>query len=220
MSVTVALALGCLLQSPWNSLPVIDCNEGPKLYGAELQLRDGRHLAGYLALSAPLAKGENNARLGLFRPSCGLTLFRDPEVKSAEGDPDSDCIEDEYALQHFDHAWMPREQVLDLAASKIKSMRFKPLAWDGISAERFLVLAATERELIAQNGPRVPITEYQGSGRMELAGGKAVKEDSLWDLTKPIADAVMKGGKAALIAQKKRLLREHIVLLFYPDVEP
>ena len=220
MSLTVALALGCLLQSPWNSLPVIDCNEGPKLYGAELQLRDGRKLAGYVALSAPLDATQAPPSLALFKPSCGLTLFRDPDVQTAEGDPDSDCIFDEYSIQHFQRAWLPREQVVDLASSKIKALRLKPLKWDGISAERFLILSPAERSLLAQNGPRVPIDDYQGSGRMELAGGKAVQEDKLWDLTKPIAAAVMKGGKAALIAEKKRLLGEGIVLIFYPDVEP
>jgi hypothetical protein len=215
----VVLALGCLLQGPWNSLPVIDCNEGPILYGADLRLKNGQHLVGYVALAKPLDP-KTSPKLELFKPDCGLTVFRDPDVASTEGDPDDDCLFDEYATQNFQRAWLPREAVLNLSAAKIKALALKPLAWDGISTERFLILSRAERELLAQGGPRVDLTDYQGSGRLTLAGGAGVKEDALWDMAKAVAGAVQRGGKPALIAQKQELLKEHIVLLFYPDVEP
>jgi hypothetical protein len=91
MSAFVALALGCLVQGPWNTLPVIDCNEGPRLYGAEVRLKDGRKLEGYIALSKPLPTKVQRTQLALFKPDCGLTLFRDPEVLTDEGDVDDDA---------------------------------------------------------------------------------------------------------------------------------
>ncbi len=220
MQLPIALALGCLLQGPWNSLPVIDCNEGPRLYGAELRLTDGRRVQGYIALSKPLPPKTRAAKLALFKPDCGLTFFRDPVVTMGEGEPPDDCLEDEYVTQRFERAWLPQEKVLNLPAKKIKRLTLKPQAWDGISSERFLVLNQAERTLLAQGGPRVPLTDYQGSGRMELVGGKAVDEDRLWDLAGPVAQAVKKGGRSALVQQKQQLLKKQIVLLFYPDVEP
>lgn len=220
MSAFVALALGCLVQGPWNTLPVIDCNEGPRLYGAEVRLKDGRKLEGYIALSKPLPAKVQRTQLALFKPDCGLTLFRDPEVLTDEGDVEDDCLFDEYATQHFTRTWLPRESMLDLSAPKIKAMRLRPLTWDGISSERFFILSAAERQVLDQGGPRVPLTDYQGSGRMELAGGPKVSEEKLWELAKTVATAVQKGGKAALLEQKKTLLKQQIVLLFYPDVEP
>ena len=220
MSAMVVLALGCLVQGPWNSLPVIDCNEGPRLYGAELHLKDGRKLEGYIALSKPLPTRLPRTQLALFKPDCGLTLFRDPDVRTDDAEPEDDCLFDEYATQHFSRTWLPRESMLDLSPGKIKAMRLKPLAWDGISSERFFVLSQAERQVLDQGGPRVPLTDYQGSGRMELAGGPKVTEDKLWELSKTVAAAVQSGGKEALIAQKKQLLKQQIVLLFYPDVEP
>jgi hypothetical protein len=214
----VVLALGCLLNGPWNSLPVIDCNEGPVLYGAELHLKDGRALEGYVALAKALdPKARPEVRL--FKAGCGLTLFRDPDVVTRDGEPD-DCLFDEYATQSFERAWLPREEVLSIAALKIKSVALKPLAWDGISTERFLILSREERALLSGGGPRVELTDYQGSGRLELAGATSVSEDALWDLGPSVIKAVESGGKAALASQKQKLLKKKIVLLFYPDVEP
>ncbi len=173
-----------------------------------------------MALAKPLPAAAQGAELALYKPDCGLTLFRDPDVRSDDAEVDDDCLFDEYATQHFSRTWLPREQVLDLGASKIKAMRLKPLNWDGISSERFLVLSAAERALLAPGGPRIPLTDYQGAGRMELAGGPKVSEEKLWDLAKPVAAAVQKGGKGALLEQKRQLLKQQIVLLFYPDVEP
>ena len=220
MSAAVVLALGCLLQGPWNSLPVIDCNEGPVLYGAELKLKDGRHLTGYIALAKALPTKVKDPPLALFKPDCGLSFFRDPEVITSDGEPDDDCLFDEYATHAFQRAWLPAEAVLDVAAPKIKSIKLKPQAWDGISTERFLILSRAEREILGQGGPRVALTDYQGSGRLELAGGRGVTEDSLWAMGASVAASVKKGGKAALQQQKLALLKKKIVLLFYPDVEP
>ncbi len=220
MSAAVGLALGFLLPGPWNTLPVIDCNDGPRLYGAEVRLKDGRKLDGYIALSKPLPAHAHSFKLTLFKPDCGLTLFRDPDVRTDDAEPDDDCLFDEYATQHFSRTWLPRESMLDLSASRIKAMQLKPLAWDGISSERFFVLSQAERSVLDKGGPRVPLTDCQCSGRMELAGGPKVTEAQLWDLAKPVAAAVQDGGKEALIAQKRQLLKKQIVLLFYPDVEP
>ena len=216
----VALALGCLLQGPWNSLPVIDCNEGPILYGAAVQLKNGHHLTGYLALAKALDPKAASPQLEFFKPDCGLTVFRDPDVASSDGEPDDDCLFDEYATQNFQRAWLPREEVSDIPAAKIRSMALKPLTWDGISTERFLILSRAEREIMGQAGPRIDLDDYQGSGRLELAGGAKVSEDSLWAMAKSVAKTVQDGGKPALIREKQRLLKAHIVLLFHPDVEP
>jgi hypothetical protein len=220
MSATVALALGCLLQGPWNSLPVIDCNEGPRFYGAELRLKDGHRYLGYIALHEPLPAKAKATKVTLFKPDCGLTFFRDPDVIISDAEPLDDCLFDEYATVTFKRAWLPSESVLNLPAGKIKSLKLFPEAWDGISSERFLLLNHAERNLISQGGPRVPVTDYQGSGRLELVGAKSVKEDLLWELAKPVAKAVKAGGKKGLAQQKQQLLKKKIVLLFYPDVEP
>ena len=196
MSLSVALALGCLLPGPWNSLPVIDCNEGPHLYGAELRTKDGHRYLGYIALAQTLSAKAKTPALALLKPDCGLTFFRNPEVIVSDQDSADECVFDEYATVTFKRAWLPSESVLSVPAKKILSIKLSPQTWDGISSERFLILSPTERKLLSENGPRVAITDYQGSGRLELAGGHCVKEDQLWDLSAGIAQAV-KIGRAS-----------------------
>jgi hypothetical protein len=221
MSLPAALALGCLLQGPWNRLPVIDCNEGPRLYGAEVSLKDGRHWRGYVALAKALPAKAGLRPLALFKPDCGLSFFQAPDVAlGAAEPPDDECLFDEFAARSFERAWLPREGVADIPAKKIKALRLAPADWDGISSERFLVLSAAERKILAEGGPRVPLTDYQGSGRMELVGGKKMDEARLWEQAPALAAAVKQGGKAALIQEKARMLKAGLVLLFYPDVEP
>ncbi len=154
-----------------------------------------------------------------FKPDCGLTVFRDPEVASQDGEPDDDCLFDEYATQNFQRAWLPREEVSDIPAAKIRSMALRPLAWDGISTERFLILSHAEREIMGQAGPRIDLDDYQGSGRLELAGG-AGRAKTPWATWQRLWPRLQGRRQARLDPREAKIVKEHIVLLFHPDVEP